>query len=75
MRRPHSPRFFPVSETLESVIKRSGRLMVKLSLGNCCAGCRRFGRSAQAESGSSRYQAKQHHGELGGERWRNSEDH
>ena len=57
---------FVEGETLESLIKRSGRLEVKLALEIATQVSGRFGRRAQAEARSPGYQTKQHHGELGG---------
>src|ERR1700720_3921608 len=66
---------FVEGETLEKLIKRSGRLEVKFSAGNCDAGRRRIGRRAQAEAGSSGHQTKQHHGECRGGRRCDRENH
>ena len=57
---------FVPGETLENLIRRSGRLEVKLATGNYDTGRLRFGCGAQAEAHSLRHQAKQHHCEPGG---------
>jgi hypothetical protein len=66
---------FVAGETLENLIKRSGRLEVKLALEICHAGRRRPGCGAQAEARSPGHQTKQHHDELGGGRRGGRENH
>ena len=55
---------FVEGETLDSLIKRSGPLEVKLRPGNYEASRRRFGCGAQEKARSPGHQAKQYHGEL-----------
>ena len=57
---------FVEGETLENLIKRSGRLEVELGAGNRDAGRCRLGCGAQAEARSPGHQTKQYYGELGG---------
>ena len=57
---------FVEGETLEKLIKRSGRLDVKTGAGNCNAGGCRIGRSSRTEPCPPRYQANKHHGEVEG---------
>ena len=59
---------FVEGETLENLIKRSGRLDVKLALEINNAGGRRSGGSSRTEPCPPGHQTKQHHGELGGRR-------
>ena len=66
---------FVEGETLENFIRRSGQVEVKLALGNCDAGRCRFGCGAQAEARPSGHQTKQHHGQLGGRRRGDRENH
>jgi Protein kinase domain len=66
---------FVEGETLENLIKRSGRLEIKAGAGNRDAGRYWFGCGAQAEASSSGHQTKQHHGELGGWRRCGCENH
>ena len=66
---------FVEGETLENLIKRSGRLELKLAAGNCDTGRRGFGCGAQAEARSPGHQTKQHHGECPGGERRNSQNH
>jgi hypothetical protein len=54
---------FVEGETLERLIKRSGRLEIKVALDRH-ANHHRLGCDPQAEADSPRYQTKQHHGEL-----------
>jgi hypothetical protein len=56
---------FVEGETLGKLIRRSGRLEVKVGARNRDTGGRRFSLGAQAEIGSSGHQTKQCHGELG----------
>jgi hypothetical protein len=60
---------FVEGETLENLIKRAGRLEVKLAAGNCHPGCCRTSRSSRTTPSPPRYQANKHHGEV--ERGRN----
>ena len=55
---------FVEGETLDSLIKRSGPLEVKLRPGNYDASRRRFGCGAQEKARSPGHQTKQYHGEL-----------
>ena len=66
---------FVEGETLENLIKRSGRLEVKLALEITNAGGRRIGRSSRTEACPPRYQANKHHGEVEGGRESNGENH
>ena len=66
---------FVEGETLDHLIKRSGRLDVKLALESCCSGCCRIGRSSRTEPCPSRYQANKHHGEVEGGSERNGQNH
>src|SRR5271165_2259918 len=59
---------FVEGETLENLIKRSGRLEVNLGTRNRIAGIRRFSSNPQAEARSQGHQTEQHHGEPGGGR-------
>ncbi len=63
---------FVEGETLEKLIKRSGRLDVKLALN--AGGCR-IGRSSRTEPCPPRYQANKHHGEVEGGTRCNGEDY
>ena len=66
---------FVAGETLEKLIRRSGRLEVKIGAGNCDASRSGFGCSAQAEARSPGHQTKQYHGESGGGRCRDRKNH
>ena len=59
---------FVEGETLENLIKRSGRLEVKLALEIATQVAAGLAAVAQAEARSPGHQTKQHHGELGGGR-------
>ena len=52
---------FVEGETLESLVKRSGCLEVKLAAGNCDAGHRRFGRDRRTTPGPPGYKTNKHH--------------
>ena len=66
---------FVEGETLENLIKRSGRLEVKLALEIATQVACRFGCGAQAEARSPGHQTEQHHGEFGGGRRCDRKDH
>ena len=55
---------FVEGETLDSLVKRSGPLEVRLALRHCDSSRRRFGCGAQTKARSSGHQTKQYHGEL-----------
>jgi hypothetical protein len=65
---------FVEGETLENLIKRSGRLEAKLAAGYYNAGGRRIGRSSRTEPCPPRYQASKYHGEVEGGRKCNGEN-
>ena len=62
--------YFYAMEFVEGEIWRSHQTLRsigrKTGVGNYNAGCRRFGSGPQAETGSPRYQAHKHHGEVEG---------
>jgi hypothetical protein len=66
---------FVEGEMLEGLIKRSGRLEIKLALEIGDPGSRWFGCGTQTEAGSPGYQTKQHHGDPGGGRRCDRENH
>ena len=66
---------FVEGETLENLIKRSGRLEVKTALEIATQVDCRFGCGAQAKARSPGHQTKQYHGEHGGRRRCDRENH